>query len=111
MEKERPYYLQSGEDVLRDLGVATESGLSEAAVRERLARHGPNQLRGRKPRGGWSVLSGPSESGAGVWLLGATAVGPGRVDAGIAREHGSTLSKPRRVASSTRPSRTEDAWT
>jgi len=50
------WHTVTGETVGDELGVAVEQGLTGAAAAERLAEHGPNELRHEAGRGPWAIL-------------------------------------------------------
>ena len=68
----RPWSLPS-EEVVKALGVNPEPGLSEAEVRARTARFGPNRLREAATRGAWEILGAQFKSLI-VGLLAAAAI-------------------------------------
>jgi Ca2+-transporting ATPase len=49
-------WAESPEAVLRSLGTSAERGLDASEVRQRLRRHGPNQLRRIRRRSAWRIL-------------------------------------------------------
>ena len=49
-------YRLNCDDVLAELDVAEDTGLTQAEVRARLAKHGPNQLRKQATRSAWMIL-------------------------------------------------------
>ncbi len=49
-------WARSADEVLDELGVSTDAGLSRAEVRRRRARFGPNRLRETRPRSAWAIL-------------------------------------------------------
>ena len=51
-----PMYRLNCDDVLAELDVAEDTGLTQAEVRARLAKHGPNQLRKQATRSAWMIL-------------------------------------------------------
>src|SRR5688572_12314313 len=71
-----PYRLPAGE-VLSALGTDPRLGLSEDEARDRLARHGPNELAAEKPVPGWKKLLRQFRDPLVVLLLVATAISAG----------------------------------
>lgn len=56
MRNHRPMYASAVDEVLSELAVDLERGLSETDVRARLARYGPNRLRRILRRSAWEIL-------------------------------------------------------
>ena len=46
----KPYYSQPADELLRQLNVDADSGLSDEEVKQRLATHGPNELQSEKQK-------------------------------------------------------------
>jgi len=56
--KKMSWHTRTGHEVAEALGVKTESGLTAAAARARLAQYGPNELAERPRPGFWQLLLG-----------------------------------------------------
>ena len=69
-----PAYRQGVDEVLIALDVDARRGLSEAEARERLARHGPNELSAEKPEPAWRKFLGQFRDVLVLLLLVATAI-------------------------------------
>src|SRR5262245_25961741 len=53
---EAEWYRVAIDDVERELGTSSTSGLSEATAQRRLAEHGPNEVHGRAGPSRWRIL-------------------------------------------------------
>ena len=67
-------YSHSWQQVVKELSVLPEEGLSQAEAQKRLQQYGPNQLRKQDPRSAWSILANQFKSVVVLLLVGATLI-------------------------------------
>ena len=70
---QKPYSC-SWKEIVEELSVAPEKGLSQPEIRKRLQQYGSNELRKQDPRSSWSILANQFKSVVVLLLVGATVI-------------------------------------